>query len=213
MGARPRQAIRPVNLAFGERNICERSSEWTPSAPTSASPRAVRPSARVSVAPCSSCVNPVTRALTTTASGFKLRNRLQQHGVQISPVHHPIGRAEPRNRIFAQIEELPGLARVPETHLLGRRLADDRLEALLEAKFDQHARTVGRNLDAGAQILQFGRLFEHRHIDAALEQRQRRRKTADAGARDQDMEFFAARCPSLLTGPAHGRTLAAILYE
>ena len=56
----------------------------------------------------------------------------------------------------------------------------------LEPERDQHARRIGRELDAGAGLFQPLGLLEHDDAEAALRQRQRRGQPADPGAGDDD---------------------------
>jgi hypothetical protein len=53
-------------------------------------------------------------------------------------------------------------------------------------------RTVGPELHVGADLAQLGGLLENAQIVAALDRRQRRGKTTQAGARDQDVSHFCA---------------------
>ena len=66
----------------------------------------------------------------------------------------------------------PFRERAPVEHLLGQ---PEHLE---------HPEHVGSKLDAGADLLELGRLFQHLHRDALARQRQRRRQPADAAADD-----------------------------
>ena len=45
--------------------------------------------------------------------------------VQVGAMHHEVRRAVARDRLGAEIEQLPGLARVPQPDLLAGRLAPD----------------------------------------------------------------------------------------
>ena len=51
----------------------------------------------------------------------------------------------------------------------------------------KHARAVGADLHAGAKLAQFRRLLVDIDIDAAPNERQRRREPADAAADDRDV--------------------------
>src|SRR5260370_39189242 len=55
---------------------------------------------------------------------------------------------------------------------------------LLESEPMEDSRRVGAYLDAGADLAQFGGLFEHLNVEAGASKRQRRRETADSGADD-----------------------------
>src|SRR6516164_9758586 len=54
--------------------------------------------------------------------GPDLLYRLPQDAMKVATVHHPIRGAKTLQRIQPQIEELPALPSVPESHLFGRRL-------------------------------------------------------------------------------------------
>ena len=82
------------------------------------------------------------------------------------------------------------------------------LERVLEAERVEHARAVGADLDAGADLLQLRRLLVDLDVEAALEQRQRRGQPADAAADDDDL--FAAPCSlALHAGRFHDRRSSA----
>ena len=111
-------------------------------------------------------------------------HRLPQHAVKIAAMHHPIGCPEARNQVLAEIEELPGVARIPEPDLLGRSLRHHAAHGRAEAERDQEARAVGAELNARAELAQLVGLLEDVDVEAALQQRQRRGQAADAGAGD-----------------------------
>ena len=62
-----------------------------------------------------------------------------------------------------------------------------RLSASSRPERVEHAGAVGADLDAGADLLQLGRLLVDLDVEAALEQRQRRGQSADAAADDDDL--------------------------
>ncbi len=59
-----------------------------------------------------------------------------------------------------------------------------RPERRLEAKRMEHARAVGADLHAGADLAELGRLLVDLDVDAALQQGEPRGEPADAGADD-----------------------------
>ncbi len=61
-----------------------------------------------------------------------------------------------------------------------------RPQPLAETEGDQHARCIGRELDAGADLLQPLGLLETATRKPRLGERQRRRQPADPGAGDHD---------------------------
>ena len=184
IGAKPRQAMRPVNCAFGELNIWARSWEWTPSAPTSTSPghRLAVLQQQFDRAACL----PKAGAARIHVNGFGLQfsDGVEKHAVQIAAMDHPIGRTETFDRILAEVEKLARLSGIPDPHFLGRRLANQRPQSLFELEGNQDARSVGGDLNAGAHFAQLGRLFVDVDIESALQKGKRRGQAADAGASD-----------------------------
>ena len=69
-----------------------------------------------------------------------------------------------------------------------------------QADLVERAEDVGAELDAGADLLELGRLLEHAHRKALARQRIGRRQAADAAAGDQ--ERFLVLCRHLNSGPA-----------
>ena len=91
----------------------------------------------------------------------------------------------------------PFRKRAPVEHLLG------------QAEDLEHPEHVRPELDAGADLLELRRLFQHLDRNALARQRQRRRQPADAAANDQDRGLIGARThtvtPGLSDSPAHSR--------
>ncbi len=63
---------------------------------------------------------------------------------------------------------------------------------LLESESMKDSRRVGTYLDAGADLAQFGGLFEDLNIEASASKRQRGREPADPGADYDDSHAFSA---------------------
>ena len=144
---------------------------------------------------------------------------IQQNFVKVAAMHHPVRRAEPLDRGFAKVERRPALSGCPEPDFLAGGGADDPSHRRFQAERDQDTRAIGAELHAGPDLPQFGRLLEHAHMVAALDQRQRRGQTAQAGAGDQDIShcfprfrFQARRLPRptarRLTVPSRASTAA-----
>ena len=106
--------------------------------------------------------------------------------VQVGAMDHEIGRAVARDRLRAEIEQLPGLARVPEPDFFAGRLAPDLAQRSFQPEREQHARAVRRNLHARAELGEFARLLVDLDVVAVAQQRERGREAADARADDQD---------------------------
>ena len=141
-------------------------------------------------------------------------DRVEQHGVQIAAVEHHVGKAVALDRDRAEIEQLPGLAGAPEPDLLA---GDDDAEPLgrrAEPQRIEHAGAVRADLDAGAELLQLGRLLIDIDADALPDQRQRRGQSADAGADDGNVLFFSALARhSVMPGTCAGHPRLNTLSE
>src|SRR5215813_7341468 len=87
----------------------------------------------------------------------------------------------------AELEPVPGFAAAPVTQDAAHRLDLDARQHLFEPERVQHARAVRADLNPGADFLELVGLLVELDIDAALEQSERRRKTADAAADDDDL--------------------------
>ena len=62
---------------------------------------------------------------------------------------------------------------------------------ILEAQPVERAKDVRAELDAGAELLELGRLLQHPHGKALPRQRSGRREAADAATGNQDREVVA----------------------
>ena len=60
-----------------------------------------------------------------------------------------------------------------------------------QAELLEHPKHVGTELDAGADLLELGRLLDHLAADAFTRQRQRRRHAANAAADDENRQPIA----------------------
>ena len=112
-------------------------------------------------------------------------------------MHEDVRRAVALLRDRAEVEGRPGLAGVPQPRRLAGGEELRRLERVLEAQRMQHARAVGADLHAGADLAQFRRLLVDLDLDPAPDQRERAGEPADAAADD---ESFA--------GGGHGGNVA-----
>src|SRR5262245_46055903 len=121
-------------------------------------------------------------------------DRIGEHRVQVAAMHEDIGEAVEIDRRLAEIEQLPGLAGAPQLDLLAGGDDLDRLQRFREAERMQHARAVGADLNAGADLLELRRLLVDLDVDAAAQQPERGREPADAAADDDD--FSHSRKPS-----------------
>ena len=119
--------------------------------------------------------------------GLQRGDRVAQHTMQIAAMHEPVGRAEPVDRIFTEVEQLVGAAGIPDAHFLERGRTDDGLHRGLQAEVDQHARAVRRDLDAGTDFGEFARLLVDIDVETAPQQREGRRQSADTTASDENM--------------------------
>ena len=168
--------------------------ECTPSAPISASPSTRSPDSRWSVTPVSVWSKFDAAGADVHGIGRALGEGTDQHGVEVGAVDEPVGEAEAGDRIGAEVLHAPGLAGVEQAHFLGGGDRRDRLHRVAQAEFAQHARAVGRDLHAGADLAQFDGLLEEGDVVALLQQREGGDDTADAGPGDQDA--WLAQVPS-----------------
>ncbi len=118
-GTSPRHAMQPVKTGLSSPTRILRMRECTPSAPISASPVRRSPLARCSV----TCLPVSSKPYATRAEPDRVRrkrpHRIDQHLMQIRAMDHEIGRAVARDRLGSEVEQLPGLAGVPEADFLG----------------------------------------------------------------------------------------------
>ncbi len=106
--------------------------------------------------------------------------------VQVVAMQGQIGRAIERHRHRADVEALPALAGVPQPDPLGFGGEGAGHHRRLQAQVEQHPRSIGAELNPGADLAQRRRLFVDLHVEAAPEQGQGAGQAADAGADDGD---------------------------
>jgi hypothetical protein len=111
-------------------------------------------------------------------------HRSGEHGEQIRTVHGEVRIAVALQRGLAQIERLPGLARVPEADFLRGGFARKRLQRLADAKLVEDSRAVRAELQPGADFPERRRLLVDLDVAAALERRQGRGESAYPRAGD-----------------------------
>ncbi len=131
--------------------------------------------------------------------GLLRPHRVGEHLQKVRAVDRDIGKAVALDRLGAEVEQLPGLAGVPQPDFLARRVAGEALHRFEHAERMKGAIAVGADLDAGADLLEVGRLLVDVDVMAALEQRQCRGEPADAATGDQDVVLR----PPPLIGPRH----------
>ncbi len=109
-----------------------------------------------------------------------------QRGLQIGAVDDPIGRVGLAHRGIAQ-RQADDLAAASRTHQAdGVRLNSTGGKPGLQAKLDQHAARIGRELDAGTGFLQPLGLLKDNDAKTLSRQRKRRRQPPDPGTSDDD---------------------------
>ena len=110
---------------------------------------------------------------------------LVENALQVGAVDDAIGRAPARARQAERdAHQFRAIARPANDG--GLRLDHPIGERRAKAELRQDPRGIGRELQAGADLLQHGRLLEHRHAEAPLGERQRRGEAAYACPRDGD---------------------------
>ena len=105
---------------------------------------------------------------------------------QIGAVHVQVWKAVRRDGGRAEHGGRNDVAVLPVAHLGAFRHERDVAQALLQPEFEQHANTIRAELDAGADLAEMRRLFEHVHVEPAAPERERGRQPANAAADDQN---------------------------
>jgi hypothetical protein len=113
-------------------------------------------------------------------------HRVDQRRLQVAAMDRPVRRA------VARFDGLPerDVCKVAAAHGHDRdRVGRDGeiSQPVLQPEREQHARGVGRELDAGPDIGEGFGLLQERDAEARLRERQRRGQSADAGACDDDV--------------------------
>src|SRR5262249_33658513 len=103
------------------------------------------------------------------------------------PVHQHVRKAVEFQGNRAEIEQLPGLPRVPQPNLLGGRYRADALDCVLQTERVEDTGAVRADLDPGPHFPQLGSLFVDVDIDPLAQQRQGGGQSADAATHDGDL--------------------------
>src|SRR6185503_5899217 len=136
--------------------------------------------------------------------GLERPDRARQDLQEIGPVDREVRKAVALDRLRAEVEQLPRLARAPQADLLALRLARERLEFIAHAERVEHARAVGGQLHARADLAQLVRLLVDLDVGAQAQQGQRGGEPADAGACYQDTAdgYLSAATPARAHWPS-----------
>ena len=126
----------------------------------------------------------------TDGVGLLRAHRRREHREQIGAIDREIGISIALDRRRAKVEQFPSVAGAPQAHFLGCRLARQARQVITQPEFVEHAIAIGRQLQAGADLLEFVRLFVYLDVEAAPEQSECGSQAADAAAGDED--FFHA---------------------
>ena len=123
-------------------------------------------------------------------AGQKLDRRFapagrEQGREQILAVHHHVAIAVAGNERRAQRDarDFAAVARIDHNRVIRKHRVGDHI--LKHAERIEHARSIGRQLDSGADLAKRAGLLQHPHPNAAPRQRQRARKPANAAAGHQ----------------------------
>jgi hypothetical protein len=116
---------------------------------------------------------------------------LGRHGAaqklgEIAAMEVIVRRTEGRLDLRPQRRPLQGAAIVPAPLIDGGRPHADAIHRGLQAKPHQEARSVGADLDAGADLADARRLLVDVDVEPRLQQMQRRGQAANAAADDRD---------------------------
>src|SRR5215813_12845711 len=120
--------------------------------------------------------------------------RVDEDGMQIVPVSDGVGLLEllPKARLIER-DAGDALAGQGAAHLHGRRPMRIGEYRLFEVELFERAKDVGAELDAGADLAEFGRLLQHPHGETLARERMGRRQASDAAARNQDRQCLTVR--------------------
>src|SRR5262249_21354712 len=119
---------------------------------------------------------------------------VDEDGMQIVAVGDGIGLLElfPEAR-FIERDAGDALAGKGAAHLHGWRPVRIGEHRLFEAEPFERAEDVGPELDAGADLAEFGRLLQHPHRKTFARERMRRRQAPDTATRNQDRQCLTDR--------------------
>jgi hypothetical protein len=123
------------------------------------------------------------------ALGLEAAHGAGEHVKEVRAVDREIGIAVALDRDGSEVEELPGLARVPQADLLAGRLAGQRLQLLADAERVERARAVRAELQSGADFLQLGSLLVDLDVAALAQGGQGSGEPTDARAYDEDFDL------------------------
>lgn len=84
-----------------------------------------------------------------------------------------------------ETRQLPRLPRIPQPDVPVLQPYGDAFYRILEAERVEHLRAVGTAMESRADFLQLGDFLEYGNLEALLQQCERRRESADAGAGHQ----------------------------
>jgi hypothetical protein len=114
------------------------------------------------------------------------RERAGERAEQVGAVHLVVREAEGPDDGVAQVGAQQRAPVVPAALVPGERAHAHPRQVLGEAQAMQDPRGVGADLDPGADLADGRRALVDVHVEAGLQQRQRRRDPADAATDDRD---------------------------
>lgn len=117
---------------------------------------------------------------------------LQEHAVQVAPMHHGVGIAEaPAERLVKRdMGDLLAAGRIHQTELVDED--SHGTGGLADAEGVEAVKRVGSELDAGADLAQRRRFLEHEDRDAFAGQAERCGQATDSAAGNDERQY--ARC-------------------
>ena len=127
----------------------------------------------------------MVRSLKTSAHVWTSVEVDFEHVEQVRTIDGEVGKTVALDGDRAEIEELPGLAGIPQPDFLALRLAGKRLQLLADAERIEHPRAVRGELHARADFLELRGLLVDLDINARAEQRERGGEPADAAPCDE----------------------------
>ncbi len=149
----------PQNCGFAAPNRVSRTTECTPSAPTTSFAVDWRAGFEAQLDVVRGLRKPDAFAAQMNGAGLCLQQRLRDDAMQIAAMDGDVGKAVALDRFQAEIEQLPALPGIPQPDRLAGRQHLHLLQRLLEPERMKDARAVGADLHAGAELAQFRRLL------------------------------------------------------
>ena len=136
---------------------------------------------------------------------------LEQGAVQIGTMDNRIGIFEPGKESLVEVDPRDDFSRdtVPHHEHFGKHR--ERPHAVGHAKLLEHPEDIRTELDPGADLTEFGGLFEQQAVEPLAGEREGASKATNAAADDDEWMFLLSHRFTLLAAPAQAaRTLTCM---